>query len=371
MYHDMFHQRLGHGACLACGVSHESVAPDSSSTPILCLSSLLPQFSKLARCYDIWFDLVVPACILINFHGHLVVQGINVVLLVFFMPFAAVLLLTKALKSIESHTLFAHNVTQAKQSGQPINPECPPSHQVRLISVRVPCFQILIVWNTLFRKRVQLKDGTPTGAGTALIPLACFIAWMFSSACFKHTFGQVLCQLLQSVWSFLTAQLASLLSHGSILPRKPLALQGQELVVVIAFTMVAVLIGFVDDRLTVNSRQAKGPRGIRAGTQFKMQCAVALALATVVNVMLPQPSVSVLALPSVLVSLPTWLYSALCAFTYVSMVNAVNFTDGLDGLATSCTALVFSTMAVVLVASSENVALVRSFKVLCAHVSHQ
>lgn len=128
--------------------------------------------------------------------------------------------------------------------------------------------------------------------------------------------------------------------------------------VVVAFTMTAVVVGCIDDKLTLQSRQGKGPRGLPMATNFKIQCATACALAAVVHMLFPQPHINLELLPAVALCMPKWIYSCLCAFTYVSMVNAVNFTDGLDGLAASCTAMVFATLAVVLEASNLPVSMV-------------
>lgn len=122
--------------------------------------------------------------------------------------------------------------------------------------------------------------------------------------------------------------------------------------------MAAVRVGFIDDKLTLQSRRGNGPRGLAMTLHFKIQCATASVLAAAVYMLFPQAHINLSVLPSVVLCLPKWLYSALCAFTYVSMVNAVNFTDGLDGLAASCTAMVFATLAVVLEASNLPVSMV-------------
>lgn len=131
-----------------------------------------------------------------------------------------------------------------------------------------------------------------------------------------------------------------------------------EVAVILSFTAAAVMVGHIDDRLTLQSRQGKGPRGIPIATHFLIQSAAALCLAIIVYIMNPKATLNLAVLPSFVLSIPKWMYSALCAFTYVSMVNAVNLTDGLDGLAASCTSLVFSTMAVILAASHGSVAMV-------------
>ena len=59
-----------------------------------------------------------------------------------------------------------------------------------------------------------------------------------------------------------------------------------------------------------------------------------------------------LVLPGLALPLPALAYGALSAFTQVSEVNAVNLTDGLDGLGASCSALALSAAAVVVAPSN-------------------
>lgn len=235
-----------------------------------------------------------------------------------------------------------------------LNCSCPVSHQNSCVH-HLPSY------------RVQQKDGTPTGAGSFLLPSACLTFWLVLNSCGIVPFFGRAEGALTLLPSILLAPLAKALGQpAAIQPGQEAAVHGitdtvgisGELAVVLVFTMAAVLVGFIDDKLTLKSRQGTGPRGLPMSTQFMIQSATALALAAAVHMLFPQPIIDLAVLPSLVLSFPKWMYSALCAFTYISMVNAVNLTDGLDGLAASCTAMVFSTMAVVLVASHAKIAMV-------------
>lgn len=97
------------------------------------------------------------------------------------------------------------------------------------------------------------------------------------------------------------------------------------LVVMIAFA----ILGAVDDWEGI-----RGPRrgeGMRSRTKFLIQVALALVTAWALKYLLQAPD---LYLPGYPVEINLgWWYVPIAAFIIVSMANAVNFTDGLDGLA--------------------------------------
>ena len=97
------------------------------------------------------------------------------------------------------------------------------------------------------------------------------------------------------------------------------------LVVLLAFA----ILGAVDDWEGI-----RGPRrgdGMRSRTKFVIQVVLALATAYALKYLLQVPDLYLPGYP-IEIKLGLW-YVPIAAFIIVSMSNAVNFTDGLDGLA--------------------------------------
>ena len=102
--------------------------------------------------------------------------------------------------------------------------------------------------------------------------------------------------------------------------------------IVMAVTLSYGLIGFVDDYLKVTKRNTKGLSG---RLKLVAQWAIALAAAVAVSLLEPDQLHYALAVPffkNLLLQLG-WLYLPVAAFVMVGASNAVNLTDGLDGLA--------------------------------------
>ena len=100
------------------------------------------------------------------------------------------------------------------------------------------------------------------------------------------------------------------------------------------FALVFGVIGFLDDYEKVKKKQNLG---LTALQKFALQLAAAVAFLMLMRYEgLLSPN---LYIPFINVSLPlNWpLYMVFAAFVVVGTVNAVNLTDGLDGLATSVT----------------------------------
>lgn len=152
------------------------------------------------------------------------------------------------------------------------------------------------------------KSGTPTAAGAVFVPLA----------------------------------LAVTLAHTAT-PR---------VIFACSLILAASTVGLLDDFFTVNPRSVEC-RGLSATEQLLIQGITAAVLGTGAAHFIPQhllcysslgsiASIQVHIAPWLSLAVPPVLYNLLCAFTYISEVNAVNLTDGLDGLAASCAALVLS-----------------------------
>ena len=109
--------------------------------------------------------------------------------------------------------------------------------------------------------------------------------------------------------------------------------------IVVAVTLAFGLIGFVDDYLKLVLRD---PAGLSARTKMFWQSLTALAVAVVLFWLADQPYETGLLIPflkGMVIPLGIF-YIALTFFVIVGTSNAVNLTDGLDGLAIMPTVLV-------------------------------
>jgi phospho-N-acetylmuramoyl-pentapeptide-transferase len=126
-----------------------------------------------------------------------------------------------------------------------------------------------------------------------------------------------------------------LLNASSLIGMKML---GRSVLVPLLAMLSYALLGAIDDWQGIRGRR-KG-EGMRIRTKFAGQLILALGLAYVLKYMLKVPD---LFLPGVEVEIKLgWLYIPIAAFVIVSMSNAVNFTDGLDGLAGMISATIFA-----------------------------
>lgn len=115
--------------------------------------------------------------------------------------------------------------------------------------------------------------------------------------------------------------------------------------VVMATTLLFGVIGFVDDYLKLVRRNSKG---LRASYKYFWQSLVALGTALFLYHTAQSPTETELIVPfvkSVALELGA-LYVALTYFVIVGTSNAVNLTDGLDGLAVLPTVLVAAALVV-------------------------
>jgi phospho-N-acetylmuramoyl-pentapeptide-transferase len=104
---------------------------------------------------------------------------------------------------------------------------------------------------------------------------------------------------------------------------------GRSILVPMIVMVGFALLGAIDDWEGIRGRR-RG-EGMRARTKFFFQAMLALATGWVLKYALDVPDMYV---PGIRFELELgWLYVPLAAFIIVSESNAVNFTDGLDGLA--------------------------------------
>jgi phospho-N-acetylmuramoyl-pentapeptide-transferase len=103
--------------------------------------------------------------------------------------------------------------------------------------------------------------------------------------------------------------------------------------IVLMVTLSYGLIGFADDFLKVSKRNSKGLPG---KLKLAGQIIIAIIATLMITRLAPEPLSHALALPffkNVLLQLG-WGYTGMAVFVMVGASNAVNLTDGLDGLAT-------------------------------------
>lgn len=102
--------------------------------------------------------------------------------------------------------------------------------------------------------------------------------------------------------------------------------------IVLLVTLGYGLIGFLDDYLKVSK---KNPKGLPGRSKLVGEIAIALAAALWVLAIQREPMAGALAVPffkTILIQL-SWFYLPFAVFVVVGAGNAVNLTDGLDGLA--------------------------------------
>jgi phospho-N-acetylmuramoyl-pentapeptide-transferase len=118
-----------------------------------------------------------------------------------------------------------------------------------------------------------------------------------------------------------------LLNAASLIGMKIL---GQSVLVPLIAMLGFAALGAVDDWEGVHGKR-KG-EGLSIRVKFAAQVVLAFGIALVLKFMLKVPD---LYLPGVkgVIAISPWLYIPIATFVIVAMTNAVNFTDGLDGLA--------------------------------------
>ncbi len=107
---------------------------------------------------------------------------------------------------------------------------------------------------------------------------------------------------------------------------------------VLLFALVFGLIGFLDDLEKIHHKQNTG---LSARQKFLLQLAAALVFVLLIrHIGYLQPNLYV-PFSGRIIHMPEWLYMVFAAFVIVGTVNAVNITDGVDGLATGTSIPVF------------------------------
>ena len=129
---------------------------------------------------------------------------------------------------------------------------------------------------------------------------------------------------------FIIAILAAVLIFGW----KDFAVGNWAGLFVVVFATLYGVIGFVDDYAKIKKKENTG---LTAGWKFLLQLALAIAFLAVLRFFGQLSPNLYIPFINAYLTLPWWLYLIFAAFVIVGCVNAVNLTDGLDGLAGSVT----------------------------------
>jgi phospho-N-acetylmuramoyl-pentapeptide-transferase len=127
-------------------------------------------------------------------------------------------------------------------------------------------------------------------------------------------------------------------------------LSGKSVLIPLA-TMVAFgILGGLDDWEGLRGKR-KGD-GMRIRTKFLAQWLIAGLVAWALKYILKAPAMYI---PGVAIEIDLgWWYVPIAAFVIVSMSNAINFTDGLDGLAGMISATIFAAYGVIALIQGQN-----------------
>ena len=119
---------------------------------------------------------------------------------------------------------------------------------------------------------------------------------------------------------------------------------GQSVLVPLLVMLAYALLGAIDDWEGIRGKR-KG-QGMRIRTKLILQVLLAIGIACVLKFLLKVPDLFVPGM-QVEVRVDAWIYIPVAAFIIVGASNAVNFTDGLDGLAGLISATIFVAYGVI------------------------
>ncbi len=126
-----------------------------------------------------------------------------------------------------------------------------------------------------------------------------------------------------------------------------------EILPILFVTIGFGLIGFLDDFIKIVMKRSLG---LRAWQKMLLQIVVAGVFAYYVVNYTDLNNEIIIPFTGNIVTLSNWAYVLLLMFVVVGTVNGSNFTDGLDGLASSVTALIATFFTVVAIGTGSGVA---------------
>jgi len=163
----------------------------------------------------------------------------------------------------------------------------------------------------------HVKKGTPTGGGMFIIGV-----WALSANLFAYLFNMVNHPDYSALWR----------SPYFVLP--------------MVVTLALMGLGMWDDLAKVMKKHNKG---VGALPKLAYQALVGAILGVFMVMTLGDTHVNVF---GNMITLPAWGYIAYASFSITALSNAVNLTDGLDGLAGSTTAITIATFILLLLTST-------------------
>jgi phospho-N-acetylmuramoyl-pentapeptide-transferase len=117
------------------------------------------------------------------------------------------------------------------------------------------------------------------------------------------------------------------------------------------FVMVGyAVLGAIDDWGGIRGKR-KG-EGMRIRTKFAAQVILAIGVAFTLLYLLDVPDMYIPGIQGEII-LPSWLYISIAAFIIVGSANAVNFTDGMDGLAGLISATILAAYGIIAISQGQ------------------
>jgi phospho-N-acetylmuramoyl-pentapeptide-transferase len=113
--------------------------------------------------------------------------------------------------------------------------------------------------------------------------------------------------------------------------------------------VASAALGFVDDWTKISKKRSLG---ISARAKIVMQLAISVALWVAATQFAENSRQLDLWIVDASITIPTWIYPILIFFVLAGASNGVNLTDGLDGLAAGCAAIVLMTYTAITFVSS-------------------
>jgi len=118
--------------------------------------------------------------------------------------------------------------------------------------------------------------------------------------------------------------------------------------------VASAALGFVDDWTKISKKRSLG---ISARAKIVMQLAISVALWVAATQFAENSRQLDLWIVDASITIPTWIYPILIFFVLAGASNGVNLTDGLDGLAAGCAAIVLMSYTAITVVSYEETGL--------------
>jgi phospho-N-acetylmuramoyl-pentapeptide-transferase len=118
--------------------------------------------------------------------------------------------------------------------------------------------------------------------------------------------------------------------------------------------VASAALGFVDDWTKISKKRSLG---VSARAKIVMQLAISVALWVAATQFAENSRQLDLWIVDASITIPTWIYPILIFFVLAGASNGVNLTDGLDGLAAGCAAIVLMTYTAITFVSYEETGL--------------